>query len=1011
MSMPSLEFLAIGAARSPGALWSGHSIWTYGCHNSVAICLPDDPPHNRAVATLVGHQGVVTGVAGITVAGLDRALVSGGQDGLLCVWVPADWQAARLVGLPDPRGAWRLVATIRTASAVLALSCLDLGPSTGDEITTPPASLDPGAGPFAAHAAINREYAGPRDLLVAAAGADGELTLHEVHVPGFFSEASAMCREVAMPALGRGPAHSLAMSRLPTASSPGRGDILLAAGLSDATIGLWTICLPAFEAARVATIDGHTDWVGGLSFCHSPAVDTAGAPSLWLASASFDHSIRLWSVQLKSLSPEVGTSAGDGENVADSMETIQSRIRALMDKHETCAFDLPALVLSKADDGPGPGRATYSVAFEALLLGHEDPVHTVCWEPTGQTEDLAIGRPRGPLGAEAARPVPPARGLLTCSMDRTVRVWRGVSASAGRLADDLLWLEQACLGESGSTDHNRGFTAAAWLVGGPHAQAIAIGHNGNLRSWYRLAAEDLEAEGADPAHAGLLPECWASQPVCSGHTGPATDCAWDPHRSHGAGPGRYLLTAGEDHTARVFGRWRPDPDVPAATEPGHYYELCRPQLHGHPLAAIAFGQQAHTYACAAAGEKAARIMAAPPRLRASMSLITGHALMAPEDLAAVEFSAAADVQVEALGLSNRMTAASNRPADHVAESTADEDARAEWAIPPTEDCLILGTLWVEEHKLYGHPFELNTIASSADADLPDEDQAPGQPTPGLPALLATAAQASSGRDAGIRLWSMTSWRPIPLRYQATPGAVDVAGAVSLPVHGLTVTQMAFAPAGPAGSGAGPRLLLSVSRDRGIALHSLWPDEGPAGPGESVPDSEPAIRAVLEAHLPEAHRRMIWACAWLPLTAGPGSLPAGFVTASRDGVLRVFRLEDTGADSRAGPAARFLVHPTDQVKFAVSPLSALAVCPTPGPERRWRIALGHQSGRVALVHLQADSLRVVPDEPATLPGHLCPGDAVAKLAWRPPVPGSKGLGLPADELACVAADGSVRVFAF
>lgn len=52
------------------------------------------------------------------------------------------------------------------------------------------------------------------------------------------------------------------------------------------------------------------------------------------------------------------------------------------------------------------GGRTYRISLEALLMGHEDWVHTVCWQPTG-------------------KPAEPRRAcLLSASMDRTMALWR-----------------------------------------------------------------------------------------------------------------------------------------------------------------------------------------------------------------------------------------------------------------------------------------------------------------------------------------------------------------------------------------------------------------------------------------------------------------------------------------------------------------------------------------------------------------------------------------------------------
>lgn len=51
------------------------------------------------------------------------------------------------------------------------------------------------------------------------------------------------------------------------------------------------------------------------------------------------------------------------------------------------------------------GGRSFGVSLEALLIGHEDWVHSIAWQPLGKDEQ---GRP----------------SLLSASMDRTMAIWR-----------------------------------------------------------------------------------------------------------------------------------------------------------------------------------------------------------------------------------------------------------------------------------------------------------------------------------------------------------------------------------------------------------------------------------------------------------------------------------------------------------------------------------------------------------------------------------------------------------
>lgn len=98
--------------------------------------------------------------------------------------------------------------------------------------------------------------------------------------------------------------------------------------------------------------------------------------------------------------------------------------------------------------------------------------------------------------------------------------------------------------------------------------------------------------------------------------------------------------------------------------------------------------------------------------------------------------------------------------------------------PPLEGHLVQHTLWPEVNKLYGHGYELMSVAASHD---------------GL--LLASASRATKAEHAVIRIWSTTTWKEV---------------SEPLTGHALTVTSIKFSH--------DDKHILSVGRDRSWMLY-------------------------------------------------------------------------------------------------------------------------------------------------------------------------------------------------
>ncbi|KAG8631711.1 hypothetical protein KVT40_000851 [Elsinoe batatas] len=417
----------------------------------------------------------------------------------------------------------------------------------------------------------------------------------------------------------------------------------------------------------------------------------------------------------------------------------------------------------------GNGESLHSVTFEALLIGSEDWIFTAQWKLLEDSPEL-----------------------LTTSADNSVSIWK-------RQADSGYWICETRLGEISS---QKGSTTATGSAGGfwiglrsPDGTQIAsLGRTGSWRVWSWDGAE-----GSWKPHYGI-----------TGHVREVKGIAW-------AGDGSYLLSTGSDQTTRLFSCWKREGQT-------SWHELARPQIHGYDLNCVATVGQSRFIS--GADEKLLRVFDMP---KASAELLLE--LTKDVDVAIDQLPESANIPV--LGLSNKAVA--NGPAEEDDEGRGDENeqdnGQADLARshPPLEDVLARHTLWPEYEKLYGHGYEISTVAASHDHKL-----------------VATTCRASSIDHAVIRLYETADWREIK---------------PPLSGHTLTVTSLAFSP--------DDTKLLSVGRDRSWMIFER--------------DSTTTTDFVLRTSNPKGHSRMILDCTWAPMSVGDV-----FATAGRDKSVKIWQ---------------------------------------------------------------------------------------------------------------------------
>jgi elongator complex protein 2 len=433
---------------------------------------------------------------------------------------------------------------------------------------------------------------------------------------------------------------------------------------------------------------------------------------------------------------------------------------------------LPGKSLSNKAHRFTAGGKDYSTTFEALLLGHEDWIYSAVWKTKGSTLQL-----------------------LSASADNSLSIWEQDPAST-------VWISTARLGEISA---QKGSTTATGSTGGfwtglwsPSGQRVAcLGRTGSWRIWSFDSQQDR----------------WIQEIGISGHTQAVTGIGWSRR-------GDYLLSTSSDQTTRLHARWKRHGQTT-------WHEMARPQIHGYDLNCIeTLGDSQFV---SGADEKLLRVF--------KESKAVADLLERLCNIPNTEFHTLPDAaNMPVLGLSNKaISAISSTDIEDPTNSDAEPEDPTSVANkstlylnhPPLEDHLSKHTLWPEVEKLYGHGYEISTLAASHDGSV-----------------VATACKASSLEHAVIRLFETSTWTEVK---------------PPLTAHSLTVTRLRFS--------ADDTHLLSVGRDR------QW----------AVFQRRESRYELLEANA-KAHSRMILDAAW-----APGGSKA-FATAGRDKLVKFWKRE-------------------------------------------------------------------------------------------------------------------------
>ena len=634
------------------------------------------------------------------------------------------------------------------------------------------------------------------------------------------------------------------------------GWLLLATGGADNAARLH-VRAPGGPFRLQCRLTGHENWVRAVALAAAREEGEDGEDVLLLASASQDRYARVWRIgrgasTLGAAAGAVG--GGGGSSSAGGDGASGGGLAALITRYA------PRPHIEAAG-------ATHWCALEALLVGHEDWVHSAAWRPLAAAAAAAGGgNGSGDAGGNGSggsgERRPPRRGdlaLLTASQDRSMLLWRCDAASG-------LWLSEASVGDAGASC--LGYFGGAFSPDG--RRIVAHGFTGALHMWSEQQQEQEDEEncgagGGAGRRAGAAK--WLPRHACGGHFAPVADVCW-------GADGRCVQSAAADQTARLFTDAR-----------GRWCEFARTQVHGHDFSCIASvpvpggggGGDSGAVGGGGAGgsggggrsfmyvsgseEKVLRAFEAPATFLDSLDLARGRprgATAAALGVSAARGALALGAAVGALALSNKAVFAAaptgedggdgdggGDGGDAAAECPEGPDmlpraAPAVVAGAPLEEHLAQNTLWPEVRKLYGHGSDVHAAAASP-----------------CGRLLASACRATAAPQAAVWVWEVGSWR----------------ARARLEAHALTVTQLAFSPRGS--------MLLSGSRDRSFAVWRVPPEQRQQQPNEGGSSSGGGAAAggenangggsgsssgsgggfELLSRVKAAHARVIWGVAW------------------------------------------------------------------------------------------------------------------------------------------------------
>ncbi|KAE9611755.1 putative transcription factor WD40-like family [Lupinus albus] len=502
------------------------------------------------------------------------------------------------------------------------------------------------------------------EALFASASSDGSVCLWELVFP---LRSGGECKVSCLDSLSVG---SKSMVALSLAELPGNSEqIVIAMGGLDNKIHLY--CGGRIgKLVHACELKGHTDWIRSLDFS-LPISINGEANNIFLVSSSQDKGIRIWKMAL---------------------------CGSMSNGHGT--YRKEQISLSSYIEGPVllAGSSSYQISLESLLIGHEDWVYSVMWQP--------------PLKSVKEDGYYQPQSILSSSMDKTMMIWQPENTSG-------VWMNVVTVGELSHCA--LGFYGGHWSPNGD--SILAHGYGGSFHLWKNVGNDN-----------------WLPQKVPSGHFSSVTDIAW-------ARSSDYIMSVSYDQTSRIYAPWK----VEASLKDGEFWhEVARPQIHGHDINCMTVvpGKGNHRFV-SGADEKVARVFEAPLSFLRTLDNATLKKSCSDDNVLT-------DVQIlganmSALGLSQKpiyVQAVRETPEKNGIDGldtleTIPDAVPTVFTEPPIEDQLAWHTLWPESHKLYGHGNELFSLCCDHKGEL-----------------VASSCKAQSATVAEVWLWQVGSWKAV-----------------------------------------------------------------------------------------------------------------------------------------------------------------------------------------------------------------------------------------------------------